>query len=79
MTKTVSVRLDEEALRALATLENRGASRSAAVRDALLRSAAEARAPDTLRDEATRLAADADDRAEIAAVNALLDEVSDAW
>jgi len=76
MTQTISVRLDEEALRALGALEAGGASRSEAIRSALLGAADRSAA---LRAEATAIAADPGDRQEIAALQELMDELSEPW
>jgi hypothetical protein len=74
---TITFRPDEDALRALSVLTQDGTPVSAAVRGALI-DAARARAQEKLRAEATRLAADPDDRAE--AVQVLRDmETLRAW
>lgn len=74
--RAISVRLDEEAQRALDLLIADGRSRSAAIRQALVELARERRL-EILAADAARVAADEGDRAEIAAVQALLDELSD--
>jgi len=61
----VSVRLDEEAQRALAQLEASGLSRSEAIRSALVKSAQRERRREALRQEMAALEADADDRREM--------------
>ena len=76
MTKTISVRLDNEALRALSSLEATGTSRSEAIRAALIDAAARSEA---LRAEAAEIAADPSYRAEITEVQALMDELSEPW
>lgn len=76
MTTTISVRLDEEAMRALRALEATGRSRSEAIRGALLDSAGRGEA---LRSQAQRVAADPGYRREVAEVQALMDELSEPW
>ena len=63
-------------MRALRSLQATGASRSTAVREALIEAAGRREA---LRSEAEALAADESDRAEIAAVQELMDELSEPW
>ena len=58
----ISVRLDDEAQRALAQLEASGLSRSEAIRAALVKSAQQVRRRDALRQEMAALEADEDDR-----------------
>ncbi len=72
--RPISIRLDEEAERALRLLTQSGRSQSEAVREALIE-AAERRRPHTLAAEAARLAADADDRAEMAEVAGLMESL----
>jgi hypothetical protein len=64
----ISVRLDDEALRALSLLESTGLSRSAAIRAAVVAAASRLRDRQTLAAEIAALDADQDDRAEMAAV-----------
>ena len=71
----VSVRLDPAAAKALAELETTGLSRSEAVRQSLLSAAARLRDRGRLRAEAAALAADRDDRAEVAEVAAIMDDL----
>lgn len=78
MTKTISVRLDNEAERALRLLESRGLGRSEAIRRALVESATGEHGS-VLEAEVARIAADPDDRREIAEIQALLDELSEPW
>ena len=61
----ISVRLDEEAQRALAQLEASGLSRSEAIRTALVKSAQQVRRREALRQEMAALEADEDDRQEM--------------
>lgn len=76
MTRTISVRLDEEALQALDALEADGASRSEAIRGALVGAADRGAA---LQAEATAIAADPGDREELRAVQELMDGLSEPW
>ncbi|HEY5111063.1 MAG TPA: hypothetical protein VII67_01905 [Acidimicrobiales bacterium] len=61
----VSVRLDDEAQRALAQLEASGLSRSEAIRTALVKSAQQVRRREALRQEMAALEADENDRREM--------------
>ena len=79
MPQTVSIRLDEESLRALRVLEGDGHSRSEAIRLALREAASMRKTRSTLRVDAARLAADEADRREMAAIMADLDEISEPW
>jgi predicted transcriptional regulator len=65
MSSAISVRLDPEALRALAQIESTGLSRSEAIRKAILDSAARLRRRDALAAEVAALEADQDDRREM--------------
>jgi hypothetical protein len=71
--KAISVRLDAEAERALARLTRGGVSQSQAIRHALV-SAARGAWLTQAAEDATRLGASADDRAEIEAVRVFFDE-----
>ena len=75
MSTAISVRLDPEALRALAQLESTGLSRSEAIRRAILDSAARLRHRATLAAEAAALEADEDDRREMLEVTALMESM----
>ena len=77
MTQAISVRLDDEALRALAQLESTGLSRSAAIRFALVAAAARLRDRRALADEVADLEADEADRAEMRAVAELMERLRD--
>jgi len=79
MARAVSVRLDDEALRALARLEAAGLSRSQAIRTALLEAAERRLRADALRAEAQEIAADPDDQRERAEVAGLMEELRDPW
>jgi Arc/MetJ-type ribon-helix-helix transcriptional regulator len=70
--KAISVRLDDEAERALRTLEASGLSRSEAIRAALLASADLLRRKRALAAEVAALEADETDRDEMAAVAELM-------
>ena len=65
MSSAISVRLDPEALRALAQIELTGLSRSEAIRKAILDSAARLRRRDALAAEVAALEADEHDRREM--------------
>ncbi len=73
MRTAVSVRLDEDAERALRTLESTGLSRSAAIRHALLEAALNLRRRELLADEVRLLEADEVDRAEMIEVAAMME------
>ena len=68
MAQAISVRLDDEALRALGLLEAAGMTRSEAIRAALVETAARRRDKQALAAEVAALEADDDDRAEMLAV-----------
>jgi Arc/MetJ-type ribon-helix-helix transcriptional regulator len=76
--KAISVRLDEEASRALAFLMRDGASQSDAIRQALLDTARTART-EQVRADAERVGKDPDDRAVIAEIRAYMDELAPPW
>ena len=65
MSSAISVRLDQETLRALAQLESTGLTRSEAIRRAILDSAGQLRRHAAVAAEAAALEADADDRQEM--------------
>ncbi len=71
--RAISVRLDEDALRALARLEASGLSRSEAIRRALIDSAHALTRREALRAEVAALEADEDDRREMLEVAALME------
>jgi hypothetical protein len=73
--QAISVRLDDEALRALAQLERTGLSRSAAIRAALVAAAARLRDRRALAAEVAALEADEADRAEMRAVAELMEQL----
>ena len=73
MRTAVSVRLDEDAERALRTLESTGLSRSAAIRHALLEAALNLRRRELLAEEVRLLEADEVDRAEMIEVAAMME------
>jgi predicted transcriptional regulator len=75
MAKAISVRLDDEAQRALAKLEAVGLSRSAAIRKALLDAAEALRRHDALRAEVAALETDEDDRREMLEVASLMEQL----
>jgi predicted transcriptional regulator len=65
MSSAISVRLDPEAMRALAQLESTGLSRSEAIRRAILDSAGRLRRRAALAAEVAALEADEEDRREM--------------
>ncbi|HSK53724.1 MAG TPA: hypothetical protein VK908_00565 [Jiangellales bacterium] len=71
----ISVRLDEDARRALAELEATGISRSEAVRRGLVAAAQRLRDRQRLIDEVAALADDEQDRAEAAEVAAMMEDL----
>jgi hypothetical protein len=75
MSKAISVRLDDEAERALRTLEASGLSRSEAIRTSLLASAARLRRKRTLAAEVAALESDDDDRAEMLSIASLMESM----
>ncbi len=75
MTVAISVRLDDETLRALSQLEAAGLSRSEAIRRAILDSATRMRRRKALADEVAALEADEDDRREMLEVAALMESL----
>ena len=76
MNSLISVRLDDEAMRALRRLEAGGRSRSEAIRAALLETASRS---ESLREQAERVAADSDYRREVEEIQGLMDELSEPW
>ena len=75
MVRAISVRLDEDAMRALQKLEATGLSRSDAIRRALIESAERAHRRRALRDEVAALEADPDDRNEMLAVAEIMEQL----
>ena len=75
MAHAISVRLDEEAERALRSLEAAGLSRSEAIRSALIDSARRLRQRSELAAEVAALEADDDDRQEMLAVAGLMESL----
>jgi Arc/MetJ-type ribon-helix-helix transcriptional regulator len=75
MTQAISVRLDEDAVRALLELEATGMSRSEAVRRALVDSATRMRDKHALAAEVAALDKDEDDRVEMLAVATLMENL----
>jgi Arc/MetJ-type ribon-helix-helix transcriptional regulator len=69
----VSIRLDDETARALRLLEASGATRSEAIRGAILEAADRLRRAESLRAEVAALDADEVDRAEQTEVAALME------
>lgn len=75
MVKAISVRLDDDAERALRTLKASGLSQSEAIRSSLLASAGRLRRGQDLAAEAAALDADDADRAEMLSVAALMESL----
>jgi predicted transcriptional regulator len=75
MVQAISVRLDDEALRALSELEATGMSRSAAIRAALVEAASRLHDKRALASEVAALESDDDDRAEMMAVVELMESL----
>lgn len=75
MSQAISVRLDDEALRALGRLEATGLSRSGAIRAALIQAADRLQSRQVLAQEAAVLEADEADRAEMLAVAELMEQL----
>jgi Arc/MetJ-type ribon-helix-helix transcriptional regulator len=75
MSRPISVRLDEDALRALARLEATGLSRSQAIRKAVVDAAERLRRREALAAEVKALEADEADRREMLDVAALMESL----
>lgn len=75
MTQAVSVRLDNEAMRALVLLQATGKSRSEAIRSALVEAASRLSDKNALADEVSALEADEADRAEMLAVAEMMESL----
>jgi hypothetical protein len=79
MARALHVRLDTDSEAALGTLRAEGLNDSQAVRLALVEARSRRRQRAVLREEAARLARDAGDRAELAAIAADLDMLAPVW
>jgi predicted transcriptional regulator len=75
MSSAISVRLDPDAMRALAQLEATGISRSEAIRRAILDSASRIRRRAALAAEVAALEADEDDRREMLDVASFMESL----
>lgn len=75
MARAISVRLDEDAARALRALEATGLTCSEAIRSSLLASADRLRRKRALAAEVAKLDQDEDDRAEMRAVAELMEQL----
>lgn len=75
MSQAVSVRLDDEAMRALSQLEATGMSRSMAIRKALVEAASRLRDREAVAAEVAALEADEEDRNEMLAVAELMESL----
>jgi predicted transcriptional regulator len=73
--QAISVRLDDEALRALKILEVSGVGRSQAIRTAILDAATALRRKEAILAEIAALEADEEDRREMAEVAALMESL----
>ncbi|MEX2133799.1 MAG: ribbon-helix-helix protein, CopG family [Acidimicrobiia bacterium] len=73
MTRAISVRLDDEAMQALARLEASGKTRSEAIRAALVHAAQKLNDKEALAAEVAALEADEQDRTEMLAVAELME------
>ena len=73
MARAISVRLDDDAQRALRSLEASGLSRSEAIRSSLIAAANRMRRSSTLAAEVAALEADEQDRAEMLEVAELME------
>ena len=71
----ISVRLDDESLRALRQIEAQGLTQSEAVRSSLVHEAARVRDRQALAAEVAVLEADESDRAEMSAVASLMEQL----
>jgi Arc/MetJ-type ribon-helix-helix transcriptional regulator len=79
MRQAVSVRLDDEALKALGRLEATGMSRSEAIRRALVEAAARLEDREELAREVAVLEADEEDRDEMLAVAEFMESLRAPW
>jgi Arc/MetJ-type ribon-helix-helix transcriptional regulator len=79
MSELISVRLDEEAQRALAELEATGLSRSEAIRTGLRAASKGLRERQKIKLEAEALARDEDDRAEAEVVREMMEDLRAPW
>lgn len=75
MTRAISVRLDDEALRALAHLQATGLSRSQAIRKAVVDAAERLQRRESLAAEVRELEGDEADRQEMLEVAALMESL----
>jgi Arc/MetJ-type ribon-helix-helix transcriptional regulator len=79
MSQAISVRLDQEAIRALKRLEATGMTRSEAIRSALVDAAARLYDQRALAAESAALEADEVDRTEMLAVTELMERLRAPW
>lgn len=73
--RAISVRLDEEALRALSQLEAGGLTQSEAIRSSLVHEAARLRAREALAAEVAAIEADEADQAEMRTVAVIMERL----
>lgn len=79
MANAISIRLDDDAVRALHELEATGLSRSEAVRSALVAAARRLRDRGRLSAEVAELEADGEDRAAMRAVADVMEDLRAPW
>jgi hypothetical protein len=79
MPRAVSVRLDDDAIRALRIIEATGLSQSEAIRTAILGQAHRLRQHASLAAEVAALEADEADRQETRAVAAMMEDLREPW
>ena len=79
MAHTLSVRLDDDAHRALLTIQNTGLSSSDAVRSALIREAARLRSKEVQRAEFLAAQADAEQQRILKESFEFLESIDDPW
>ena len=75
----ISVRLDDDTMRALRAIEATGMSRSDAIRTSVVATAARLRSRRALAREAAALEANPQDRAEMLEVEAMMEALSAPW
>lgn len=75
VTRAISVRLDEESLRALSHLEATGLGRSQAIRTALVNEAGRLQRRESLAAEARALEADESDRREMLEIASMMESL----
>lgn len=79
MPRAVSVRLDDDAIRALRIIEATGLSQSDAIRTAILGQAARLRQHSSLAAEVAALEANETDRQEVRAITEMMEDLREPW